>query len=113
MVTAAYSADDGVSLSLMEGTQPVIAPTTGGDYAEAYTAARVSLVAKSWALLTCGACAFFRFSPMSYQMSNGGKGYCTVAGVAHTGQADVVSLLGHCSNFRPRPAGRSWHDEED
>lgn len=113
MVTVAFSVAGGVILSITEDTQPVIAPVMGEDYAEAYTAAAVSLGAKGWTLHTCGACAFLRFSSMSYQMSNGGKGYCTVAGVEHTGQADVVSLLGHCSNFRPRPAGRSWLDEED
>ncbi len=43
MVTAAYSVANGVSLSLVEDMRPVIFPVTGGDYAEAYTAATVSL----------------------------------------------------------------------
>jgi hypothetical protein len=113
MTTAAYSVACLVGLSVMEDTRPMIAPVIGEDCAEAYKATAGSLGAKGWTLHTCGACAAFRFSSMSYQMSSEGKGCCTVAGVAHTGQADVVSLLGRCSNCRARSAGRFWLDEED
>ncbi len=71
------------------------------------------LASRGVTLCGCGSCARFRFSAMSYQMSGGERGYCTVKGIAHTGPGDAVFLLDRCEGFQPRPSTRSWWDEED
>ncbi len=56
-------------------------------------------------LRTCGNCVYFTFSEMSWQMSGGTKGYCTVgkARPEDAGRADVVSVFDVCDMFHYGP----------
>lgn len=56
-------------------------------------------------LKTCGNCACFRFSTMSYQMSDGNTGYCTIGrrSPQDCGHKDRVSIFDVCDAFSYGP----------
>lgn len=104
----------GVILTLSGDQQMAGMTAEGHDLAEAVQLLLRSFASQGLTVHACGNCTAFRFSSMSYQMSGGQKGYCTVNGIANTGGPnDVVSLLDRCDAFRPRASERSWWDEGD
>lgn len=114
-VVASVTAEaGGVRLSSHGDPHMPGATVEGHDLAEAIGHLLLILASRNLTLCACGNCAFFRFSHMSYQMSAGGRGYCTIKGIDKTSaERDVVFLLDHCEAFSPRASNRSWWDEED
>jgi len=53
-------------------------------------------------LRVCGQCQYFGFSSMSYQMSGGETGYCTLIKDLNVDRDDVVHILDSCDAFRHR-----------
>jgi hypothetical protein len=98
-------ADQRIHLQLSDGNEIT---GKGQDWYAAFTDAGAQLAQSGARLVACANCEFFVLSEMSYQMSAGGKGYCTI-GKDHpvaAGPDDIVSILDVCDAFHYGPGAR-------
>ena len=85
----------------------------GGEARRALETLAGRLAEQGFRIACCGTCHCFRFSSMSYQMSEGTKGYCALGKeddpAGSCTQADVVTIWDVCTGFRYGPE-HAWDD---
>lgn len=104
--TTASATGERVHLRLPDGGTEIVGEAS--DLYGAFCHARAQLRERERWVCACGNCESFVFSQMSYQMSSGQKGYCTL-GKEHPNNAggdDIVSILDVCDAFRYGPGAR-------
>lgn len=98
------SKDDNVVLRLELPLREALEAEASTSY-ESLRSLQETLEQRELRLWTCGNCACFRFSSMSYQMSLGTKGYCTIGKKSpqDCGRNNVVSIFDVCDAFHYGP----------